>query len=226
MNFDVVSTMQKPSVLIFRWIHHFYVQYHPEVPVIFGNWTILTSENRNLSKEKDQFPKFKSLTLTRNYRVSHSSFIAKFKVDGPSGINWTVQRDFNRLLMDGPSTFDLPWIRIRSMSHRFNLGFLGPEAYQCAFTSDLKRLLIISLDGTYHRYRLRISKQQDPLHEHTVNFLNTTWPIRWCHIRFCDQSDHRNSDLFYFSSLDFFNSWQQSLPNSGLFMIHIYDSSW
>jgi len=56
----------------------------------------------------------------------------------------------------------------------FNSKLQSPEAYQCAFTSDLKRLLIISLDGTYHRYRLRISKQQDPLHEHTVNFLNTT----------------------------------------------------
>ena len=71
----------------------------------------------------------------------------------------------------------------------------GPEAYQCAFTSDLKRLLIISIDGVYHRYRLwskvsfskptrsslydlmyrlRLSKGQDPLHEHSVNFLSTT----------------------------------------------------
>ena len=54
------------------------------------------------------------------------------------------------------------------------LEILGSEAYQCAFTSDLKRLLIISIDGVYHRYRLRISKQQDPLHEHSVNFLSTT----------------------------------------------------
>ena len=67
--------------------------------------------------------------------------------------------------------------RVRNHRERRRIltyAFLGPEAYQCAFTSDLKRLLIISLDGTYHRYRLRISKQQDPLHEHTVNFLNTT----------------------------------------------------
>ena len=61
------------------------------------------------------------------------------------------------------------------MSHSCNLLFSGSEAYQCAFTSDLKRLLIISIDGVYHRYRLRISKQQDPLHEHSVNFLSTTW---------------------------------------------------
>jgi len=35
----------------------------------------------------------------------------------------------------------------------FNAKQNSPEAYQCAFTSDLKRLLIVSIDGIYHRYR-------------------------------------------------------------------------
>jgi len=48
----------------------------------------------------------------------------------------------------------------------------GVESYQCAFTPDMKRLLIIGLSGAYHRYRLRLAKAQDPLHEHSVNFLS------------------------------------------------------
>jgi len=43
----------------------------------------------------------------------------------------------------------------------FNPKQSSSEAYQCAFTSDLKRLLIISIDGVYHRYRLRLSKARD-----------------------------------------------------------------
>jgi len=48
----------------------------------------------------------------------------------------------------------------------------GVESYQCAFTPDMKRLLVIGVSGAYHRYRLRLSKGQDPLHEHSVNFLS------------------------------------------------------
>jgi hypothetical protein len=46
------------------------------------------------------------------------------------------------------------------------------EPYQCAFTPDMKRLLVICDNGTYHRYRLRLAKDQEPLHEHSVNFLS------------------------------------------------------
>jgi len=46
------------------------------------------------------------------------------------------------------------------------------EPYQCAFTPDMKRLLVICDNGTYHRYRLRLAKGQEPLHEHSVNFLS------------------------------------------------------
>ena len=86
-------------------------------------------------------------------------------IEGKRSISQIQIPDFNSKLQSNKSSI----LRGRILTY-----VLGPEAYQCAFTSDLKRLLIISLDGTYHRYRLRISKQQDPLHEHTVNFLNTT----------------------------------------------------
>ena len=60
------------------------------------------------------------------------------------------------------SQIQIPDFNAKQQSKWFDLGAFshdlssGPEAYQCAFTSDLKRLLIVSIDGVYHRYRSRV----------------------------------------------------------------------